>query len=71
MRPTMRAVFSLLALLIVVFVVMKLTTSQIQAIAPVKPGGGAASSAAEQAAAKVQQALEQGAALRAVDAASH
>lgn len=68
----MRALLSLAGLLLVVYLVMKLSATQVQGIAPQAPtaGGGAASSAAQQAADKVTRAIEAGAAQRAADAAS-
>ena len=68
----MRVLFSLVALVVVVFVVMKLAGTQLQAIAPspAVAGSAPARTAAQQVADKVQGALQQGAALRADDAAS-
>ena len=72
----MRALFSLVALMGVAFIVMKLAGTQLQALAPgpamagSAPAHSAARSAAQQAAARLQHALQQGAALRAEDAAS-
>ena len=75
---TMRALLSLAALLIVLFLVMKLSGTQLQALGPTantKPGAAAgtastASTAAERSADQVVRAMEQGAAARAADAAS-
>jgi hypothetical protein len=69
----LRAILSLAALLIVVFLVSKLAGTQLKAIAPAAPSGAASAAtgtAAEQAAAQVVRAVEQGAAQRADDAAS-
>ena len=71
----MRALLSLAALLIVLFLVMKLSGTQLQALGPTAhtPRGaaaGAASTAAQRSADQVVRALEQGAAARAADAAS-
>ena len=68
----MRALFSLVALIGVVYVVMKLAGTQLQSIAPspAMAGSGPARSAAQQAADKVHGAMQQGAAQRAEDAAS-
>lgn len=64
----MRALFSIVALLLVVWVVMKLSATQLQSLAPT--AGASAPNAAQQAADKVQRAIEQGAAQRAAEAAS-
>jgi hypothetical protein len=64
----MRVLFSLVALLLVVWVVMKLSATQLQTLAPA--AGSSAPNAAQQAADKVQRAIEQGAAQRAAEAAS-
>ena len=70
----MRALFSVAALLLVVWVVMKLSATQLQALAPAAgsnaPTTTNAPHAAQQAADKVQRAIEQGAAQRAAEAAS-
>ncbi len=80
----MRALLSVTTLLLVVFLVMKLSASQMRTLAPAGPGASAATSAAasavnrsgtstnaaQQAAQRVQQAIDQGAAQRAEDAAS-
>ena len=69
----MRMLFSALALLVVVLVVMKLTATQVQTLKPAAgPSGAAASGASptQQAADQVRKAIEQGAAMRAADAAS-
>ena len=71
----MRALLSLAALLIVLFLVMKLSGTQLQALGPTantKPGAaaGTASTAAQRSADQVVRAMEQGAAARAADAAS-
>jgi len=67
----MRILLSLGGLLLVLLLVSKLAGTQLQALAP---AGGASSAtpgaAASAAAAQVMQALEQGAAQRAADAAS-
>jgi hypothetical protein len=68
--------FSVLALLVVLAVVMKLSASQMQAIGPASSGGQAGAGApapadaARRAADLVNKAMEQGAAMRAADAAS-
>ena len=70
---TMRAMLSLGGLLVVVYIVMKLSATQLTAVAPAAPAPGstgAGPSAAQQAADKVTRALEAGAAQRAADAAS-
>ena len=74
----MRALLSLAALMIVLFLVMKLSGTQLQALGPTantKPGAaagtaGTTSTAAERSADQVVRAMEQGAAARAADAAS-
>ena len=68
----MRVLFSLIALVVVAFIVMKLAAKPLQAIAPspAVAGSAAARTAAQQAADKVQSALQQGAVLRAEEAAS-
>lgn len=69
----MRMVFSVLALLVVVAVVMKLSATQFQAvkaIAPTGAGGPAAANPSQRAADLVTKAIEQGAATRAAEAAS-
>ena len=71
----MRALLSLAALMIVLFLVMKLSGTQLQALGPTAnmPQGaaaGGASSPAQRSAEQVVRALEQGAAARAADAAS-
>lgn len=75
----MRVLFSIVGLLVVVFIVMQLAGRQLQALAPAGPspgvtaGGNAAGAAPATAPAvhadRVRQALEQGAAARASDAA--
>jgi hypothetical protein len=70
-----RLVLSLLGLLVVLWIVMKLAGTQLAALTPAAPAAGAASApaparAAQDAAARVQRAIEQGAAQRAEDAAS-
>ncbi len=67
----MRIIFSVLALLLVAAVVMKLTATQTRVLVPAgstvhTPGAGSAPPAA----ARVIEALEQGAARRAAEAAS-
>jgi hypothetical protein len=65
--------FSVLALLVVVAVVMKLSATQLQAVKAVSPAGttGApAANANQRAVDLVNKAIEQGAAQRAADAAS-
>ena len=67
----MRMVFSVLALLVVLAVVMKLAATQTQALKPATTAGGAAGKPpAQQAADQVIKAMEQGAAQRAAEAAS-
>lgn len=68
----MRVLFSLVALLLVVWVVMKLSATQLQALAPAAGSSapGAPLNAAQQAADKVTRAIEEGAARRAEEAAS-
>lgn len=67
----MRMIFSVVALLVVAFVVMKLAATQTQAL---RPAGGVAGSASASPAARaadlVNKAVEQGAAMRAAEAAS-
>lgn len=70
----MRAVFSIVGLLIVVFIIFQLAGRQLQAITPASApatsaAGGAQQTAPAQAADRVRQAIEQGAAARASDAA--
>ena len=62
--------FSVLALLVVVGVVMKLTATQLQAVKPADAGGAAGATATTRAVDRVTKAIEQGAATRAADAAS-
>lgn len=68
----MRAFLSIGALVVVAYIVLKLSATQLQALAPtpVVAGGGASPSAAQQAADKVIRAVDAGAAQRAADAAS-
>lgn len=70
----MRMLISIVALLIVAFIVMKLAATQLRAVQPAAGPGPAASAtpqnAARQAAEQVTRALEQGAAQRPADAAS-
>ena len=69
----MRMIFSALALLVVVLVVMKLVATQTQALKAVAPAAGGTASApnaAQRAADLVNKAMEQGAAMRAAEAAS-
>jgi xanthine dehydrogenase molybdopterin-binding subunit B len=70
----MRMIFSVLALLVVVAVVMKLAATQTKALSPAATAGtagqGPGVSAAQHAADQVKKALEQGAAMRAEEAAS-
>jgi hypothetical protein len=65
--------FSVLALLVVVAVVMKLSATQLQAVKAVAPAGPTGTPAAnpnQRAVDLVNKAIEQGAAQRAADAAS-
>jgi hypothetical protein len=62
----MRLLFSALMLLVVVAIVGKLAATQMQAVAP----QAAPASAAQRSADMVTKAIEQGAAMRAADAAS-
>ena len=62
----MRILFSVVGLLVVVVIVGKLAASQMQALKP----AGSTQPPAQQAAEKIQKAIEQGAALRAAEAAS-
>jgi hypothetical protein len=62
----MRLLFSALMLLVVVAIVGKLAATQMQAVAP----QGTPASAAQRSADMVTKAIEQGAAMRAADAAS-
>ena len=70
----MRMLFSVAALLVVASIVMKLAGTQLQALKPASVGGPASAStggnAAQRAADLVNKAVEQGAAMRAADAAS-
>ena len=69
----MRALFSIVSVLVVLFIVLKLAGRQAEALLPAAaPGGTAATAgrtAAEQAAGRVRRAMEQGAAARASEAA--
>ncbi len=66
----MRMIFSALALLVVAAVVMKLAATQTQALVPAASGGASGPAAVQRATDQVRQAMEQGAAQRAADAAS-
>jgi hypothetical protein len=70
----MRALFSLAGLLLVVFIVMKLTATQLKTVAgtasPSAAASAAPANAAQAAADQVNRALSQGAATRAAQAAS-
>ena len=75
----MRMLFSVLALLVVVAIVMKLGATQMQAVAPARQAAsmaadgtpaGPAVDPARRAADLVNRAMEQGAAMRAAEAAS-
>ena len=68
----MRAIFSIVGLAVVAYIVLKLSGTQLHALTPAAAdaSGSAGATAAQLQADKVTRAIEQGAAQRAADAAS-